>query len=190
MTAGDLWFFERVAPVYDYLMPGADAAALAAGLDRAGRPVERVLDVGGGTGRASRALDVPDRTVVDASGSMLARVPPGIGRVRGDARRLPVADGAVDAVLVVDAYHHLPEPVRVAAEAARVLAPGGVLVAAEFDPSTPRGRLLAAGEHLIGMESRFREPADLVASLDGAGLDAGIVDRGFGYAVAGRKPGP
>mgnify|MGYP000356768839 CR=1 FL=1 len=55
---GDVRFFDRFASAYDLLMPPANADALAAGLQFADRPVERLLDVAGGSGRATVALDV------------------------------------------------------------------------------------------------------------------------------------
>jgi len=183
---GDVRFFDRFASVYDRLMPPADADALEAGLRRSRRSVERVLDVGGGTGRATRALDVPERVVVDASGGMLRRARKrGLDCVRADAGRLPFVDDAVDAVTVVDALHHLPNPRAAVGEAARVLAPGGVLVIREFDPSTLRGRALVASEKLVGFDSAFATPAELVRFLERAGFRARIVETGFGYTVAG-----
>jgi demethylmenaquinone methyltransferase/2-methoxy-6-polyprenyl-1,4-benzoquinol methylase len=188
MAPGDLPYFDRVAPVYDLFMPAADAETFAAALDRADRPIERVLDVGGGTGRAARAIDAPRRVVFDASVEMLARVPEGIGAVRGDAREPPFRAESVDAALIVDAFHHLPESQQVLDVIATLLRPGGVLVVAEFDPSTVRGRVLEVGEHLIGMESRFYTPADLVRALSETGLGTAIIESGFGYAVAATKP--
>jgi len=184
---GDVAFFDRVAPLYDRVMPPADAGALAAGLDHATRPIGRLLDVGGGSGRAAAALTGPEITVVDASVEMLsrARSTRGLSGIAGDAGRLPVRSDAVDAVVVVDAFHHLPDQTAALAEAARALAPGGALVVREFDPTHPLGRLLVAAEHAIGMGSRFRTPDDLAAAMDGVGLDPRIVDRGFGYTVAG-----
>ncbi|CDK38929.1 methyltransferase type 11 [Halorubrum sp. AJ67] len=35
------------------------------------------------------------------------------------------------------------------------------------------------------MDSRFLTPDDLAAAMDAVGLDPRIVDRGFGYTVAG-----
>ena len=184
---GDVGFFDRIAPLYDLAMPPADGDALAAGFDRATRPIDRLLDVGGGSGRAAAAVTGPDRLVVDVSRPMLrrARTVRGLSAVAGDAGRLPVADGAVDAVLVVDAFHHLPTQTAAIDEAARVLAPGGVFVIREFDPTHPLGRLLVAAEHAIGMGSRFRSPDDLAAALDASAFDAVVIDRGFGYTVAG-----
>ncbi|GAA0542551.1 methyltransferase domain-containing protein [Halorubrum ejinorense] len=184
---GDVDFFDRIAPLYDLVMPSADGAALAAGLDHAARPIERLIDVGGGSGRAAAALIGPEITVADASLGMLSRA----RRVRGldgvavDAGRLPFRDGSVDAVTVVDALHHLPDREAALAEAARVLAPGGALVVREFDPETLLGRVLVAGEHAIGMGSRFYTPAALADAMDAVDLDPRIVDRGFGYTVVG-----
>ncbi|GAA0729295.1 demethylmenaquinone methyltransferase/2-methoxy-6-polyprenyl-1,4-benzoquinol methylase [Halorubrum trapanicum] len=184
---GDVDFFDRVAPLYDLAMPPADREALADGLDHATRPIDRLIDVGGGSGRAAAALTGPEITVVDASVEMLSRARRGRGLdgLAADAGRLPFRDGGVDAVTIVDAFHHLPDHDAALAEAARVLAPGGALVVREFDPDHPLGRLLVAGEHAIGMDSRFRTPDDLAAAMDAVDLDPRIVDRGFGYTVVG-----
>ena len=186
---GDVRFFDLTAPLYDRVMPPANGEALAAGLDHATRPIARLLDVGGGSGRAAAALTGPEITVVDASLGMLSRARDGRGLsgVAGDAGRLPVRDASVDAVTIVDALHHLPDQEAAIREAARALAPGGALVVREFDPEHPLGRALVAAEHAIGMASRFRTPAALAAAFDDAGLDPRIVDRGFGYTVAGVK---
>jgi demethylmenaquinone methyltransferase/2-methoxy-6-polyprenyl-1,4-benzoquinol methylase len=184
---GDVRFFDLVAPLYDRVMPPANGTALAAGLAHATRPIDRLLDVGGGSGRAAAALTGPEITVVDASVGMLgrARGVRDLSAVAGDAGRLPFRDASVDALTVVDAFHHLPDQAAAIREAARVLAPGGALVIREFDPTHPLGRALVAAERAIRMDSRFRTPRDLAAALDDAGFDPRIVDRGFGYTVAG-----
>lgn len=184
---GDVGFFNRVAPLYDLAMPPANGEKLAAGLGHATRPIDRLLDVGGGSGRAAAALTGPEITVVDASVGMLARASEvrGLSGVAGDAGRLPFRDGTVDAITIVDAFHHLPDHDAALREAARVLAPGGALVIREFDPTHPLGRVLVAAEHAFGMASRFHAPADLAAALDAAGFDPRIVERGFGYTVVG-----
>lgn len=189
MAPGDRWFFDRVARLYDHVMPPAPAGPLRRGLAMADGSVERVLDVGGGTGRAARALAIRDRIVVDATPGMVRRVPADLEPVLASATQLPIADGAVDAVLIVDALHHLPAPDRALAEAARVLRPGGALVVREFDRATVRGRLLEVAEHAIRMESTFLTAADLRDRLAAAGFEAAVLDEGFTCTVAGRKPG-
>ncbi|MFB6159737.1 MAG: class I SAM-dependent methyltransferase [Haloferacaceae archaeon] len=185
---GDVRFFDRTAALYDRVMPPVRTTPLRAGLARADRPVERLLDVAGGPGRAAAGLDVPERVVVDAAAGMCRRARAGgLAAVRGDAGRLPVASAAVDAVLVADALHHLPAPDEALREAARVLRPGGVLVVREFDPGTLPGRALVAAERLVGFDSAFLRPDALADRVAAAGLDAAVLDRGFGYTVAGTK---
>lgn len=185
----DVPYFDRFAPLYDLAMPAADPADLDPALSLAERPVERVLDLGGGTGRVARALG--GRAVVaDASRGMLAEArADGLATLRTDVRRLAVGDESVDAVVIVDALHHFPARSTAIAEAARALRPGGVLVVRDFDPATLRGRLLVAGEHLIGMGSRFDTAAECADRLADAGLEARVVDTGFAFTVAGVKPG-
>jgi ubiquinone/menaquinone biosynthesis C-methylase UbiE len=185
----DVPYFDRFAPLYDYAMPAAKYTDLEPGLALAERPVERVLDLGGGTGRVARAL--PQSAVVaDASRGMLAEArDAGLPVVQTDVRRLALGDESVDAVVVADALHHFPDRSRALREAARVVAPGGVVVVRDFDPVTVRGRLLVAAEHLIGMGSRFDTADECANRLADAGLDARVIERGFGFTVAGRKPG-
>lgn len=52
-------------------MPSADAAVLRVGLELAERPIERGLDLGGGTGRGARALGDVEWAVLDAAPGML-----------------------------------------------------------------------------------------------------------------------
>lgn len=189
MPTGDLWFFERFARPYELFVPRADREPLERALSLARWPVRRVVDVAGGPGRAVRSLDAPERIVVDAAGGMLRRVPADVDAVRGDAARLPLRGGSVDAALVVDALHHLPHVDAVIAEARRVLRAGGVLVVREFDRDTVRGRLAEAAEHLVGFESTFYTADELAGRLSAGGFDARVTDRGFACTVVGVKPG-
>jgi demethylmenaquinone methyltransferase/2-methoxy-6-polyprenyl-1,4-benzoquinol methylase len=128
--------------------------------------------------------------VVDRSREMLR-----VARERGhqcvaaDATRLPVDDDAVDAVTVVDALHHVRDQRALVREAARAVAPGGVVVVADFDPTTLRGRALVGLETAVGFDSVFTTPDDLARFLDREGLQGRVVSPGFGYVVVGRVPG-
>jgi ArsR family transcriptional regulator len=44
---------------------------------------------------------------------------------RGEIEKVPIRDGGVDVAILSQALHHAADPTRAAAEAARVVAPGG-----------------------------------------------------------------
>jgi ubiquinone/menaquinone biosynthesis C-methylase UbiE len=185
---GDIEHFDRIARFYDYFSPDSDYDVLREGLEQAERPVERVADVAGGTGRAVRAFDISEEVVVDASAGMLAQaLGHGLSCVRGDATRLPLASESVDAAVISDALHHIGDPDATLAEVERILRPGGVVIVREYNPATVRGWFLVRGEHLMGMESTFFTPEMLVRKLNAAKLVPRVRNRGFDYTVAGVK---
>lgn len=185
----DVWFFDRFAPYYDRLMADPDTAAIRAGLAEAGRPVERVLDLAGGTGRVLPGLGLEDPVILDASRPMLAAGrDSGYATVQGDAAALPIADDAVDAILLVDALHLMSAVDEVFAEAARVLRPGGVLVVREIDPATLKGRAMETIEHLIGFRSTFLSPGAVTTRMAAAGFDARVPGAEWKYTAAGVLP--
>jgi len=89
-----------------------------------------------GTGRSRRRVIgvEPDPAHIREA----ARRYPSVPILQGDAGQLPLDDGAMDAVVMLDVLEHVPEPDAVLAEAHRVLRPGGVLVL-----SVPNRGLLA-----------------------------------------------
>jgi len=80
----------------------------------------------------------------------------GVDFVVADMERLPFADASFDLVTISAALHHSDDPVRTLQEAARVIRPGGVLLALNepvrglFRDASPilGGRASAAGEHM------------------------------------------
>jgi 2-polyprenyl-6-hydroxyphenyl methylase/3-demethylubiquinone-9 3-methyltransferase len=66
----------------------------------------------------------------------------GVVAVRGDVRRLPVADCSADVVVAGECLEHVPDLPVVVAEICRVLKPGGTLVI-DTIASTGRARFLA-----------------------------------------------
>ncbi len=93
--------------------------------------IERVLDLGAGTGRFSQALGHRLRAevvAVDPSARMLSQVAPGIPRVVGQAEALPFPDRFCDAVFASMVIHHFVDLEVAAAEVRRVLRPRGVFL--------------------------------------------------------------
>jgi ubiquinone/menaquinone biosynthesis C-methylase UbiE len=94
-----------------------------------------VLDVGAGTGAASRAIARAGGhpIALDLAPGMLAveqhRRPPA---AVADGRVLPIATDSCGAVVAAFAYNHVPDPHRALAEAARVVAPGGMVLASAY----------------------------------------------------------
>jgi SAM-dependent methyltransferase len=113
-------------------------AALLRGLAQA-LDADRVLEVGCGTGRWLAELAPLARRVIglDSSAGMLRQAQalgaPG-SPVHGQAGELPFAAGCLDLVFCVNALHHFPQPERFAAEARRLLRPGGALAVIALDP--------------------------------------------------------
>ncbi|RIL07885.1 MAG: hypothetical protein DCC71_01400 [Proteobacteria bacterium] len=85
----------------------------------------RVLDLGSGAGYGTRLLRAAGARVVplDLDAAAVRRAEPG---VRGSATALPFADGRFDAAVCFEMIEHVPEPERVVAEIARVVAADGV----------------------------------------------------------------
>ena len=111
-------------------------------------------------GSAGLYLRPTENAPAELSGNMLLsvlRLHGDGGRFDGDLRcegdRLPIADESMNLVYALHAFDTCPDPVALAAEAARVLAPEGMLVVVGLNPFSPwlmrwagRGpRLRAAG---------------------------------------------
>jgi demethylmenaquinone methyltransferase / 2-methoxy-6-polyprenyl-1,4-benzoquinol methylase len=153
--------FDAIAGRYDFLNH-----LLSAGIDRRWRRAaigslalvggERVLDLCTGTAdlaiAARTATPRAARVIgIDFAGAMLS-----VGRekllkqdladrvtlVRGDASRVPIRDGAVDAVTIAFGIRNVEHPGAACAEMHRVLAPGGRLAVLEF--AIPRKPIVRA----------------------------------------------
>ncbi len=93
---------------------------------------DRVLDVGCGPGTYLEQLTARgiDAVGLDLSEGMAGEARrSGAAAAVGDAGRLPVRSGAVDGVLAAHMLYHCPDVDAAVAELARVIRPGGALVA-------------------------------------------------------------
>lgn len=153
----------------------ADAAEL--------RPGLRVLEVGCGTG--SLAISVarrhpgtevagldPDQRALVRARRKAARAGVAVRLDRGFAEELPHPDGAFDRVLSSLMLHHVDAAAkpRVLAEVRRVLAPGGLLVLADFGGAAGPGH---------GFLARRAGRAHLLHGQLGDAVPKALADSGF-----------
>lgn len=144
--------------------------------------VERFLELGGG--RCRRVIDLgtgpgdipillcqsapgPRVVAVDAAEHMLALARPKLGPlglqdriefVPADVKALPWPDGAFDGVFSNTILHHIPEPLEFLREAARVLAPGGVLLIRDlFRPDSEAEAWRLVDLHAAGADEYQRQ---------------------------------
>lgn len=131
------WDSER-----DLGVEGGRVEAVLQQLFAARRP-SSLLDIGTGTGRILELLapHVREGLGVDISRDMLRVARAHLDRAslrhcsvrQADMYRLPIADASFAAVTLHQVLHFADDPLRVLAEARRVLEPGGLLVVVDLD---------------------------------------------------------
>jgi ArsR family transcriptional regulator len=147
--------------------------------------IGNLLDIGTGTGRmlellaprAERAvgLDVSPEMLAIARDKLLSEKLTHAQVRLGDLYRLPFPDGGgddgFDAVLFHQVLHYLDDPGAAVAEAARVMAPKGTLLIADFAPHALEFLREEYAHHRLGFSDR-----EVEAWLTDAGLAAGRTD--------------
>lgn len=149
------------------------------------------LDVGSGTGAATRALQTRGARVValDAAVGMIASGPaPG---VVGDARLLPFRDRSFAAVAAAFCLNHIDPPADGMREMGRVTEPGGVVLVSSYgiDPEHPvkpavQASLASAGHVLpdwyeaiqSGPAAELRTAEGMTRVAHDAGLDPQVTE--------------
>lgn len=125
-----------------YVPEAAVEAAITAALD--GPPFKFFVDLGTGTGRMLElfaphyarglGLDV-NQSMLAYARSRLSRAGLSVAEVRhGDIYDLALPDRVADGIVMHQVLHYLSEPALAIREAARILAPGGRLLIADFAP--------------------------------------------------------
>lgn len=163
------------------VLTGSGPARLAAEVTHL-RPGDRLVDVGCGPGSAARlaakhgaaVIGVDPAPVMLGLARRLTRRPLPIDWVEGTAEALPVADASAEVIWSLACVHHWADIDAGLAEAARVLAPGGRLLAME--------RRTKPGATGLASHGWTRPQADAFATRCAA---AGLTD----VQVATRTPG-
>jgi SAM-dependent methyltransferase len=166
-------------------------------------PGTRTLDVATGPGyvaalAAERGASVVGLDVAEEMVALARMRQPGTEFVRGDAEELPFPDGSFDAVVANFMILHVAKPERAAAEAHRVLAPGGGMALSVWDVPV-RARLMgvlvdAVAEVGAGPPAhvpegppffRFSDDDEFRGLLKGAGfLDVAVQEISFAHHAA------
>jgi SAM-dependent methyltransferase len=148
-----------LAPVTSHVIgPLLDAARVG--------PGKRALDLATGPGHVAAACAARGATVVgvDVTHEMVALAGqrhPEVTFRQADIQALPFEDASIDAVVGNFAILHVGRPERAAAEAARVLAPGGSLALSTWDVPD-QARLIGVVTEAI-TEAGAVPPADMPA---------------------------
>lgn len=188
--------FRFMAPFYDHFMQRAgldQGEKLALWCDP--KPGQHLLDLGGGTGINVPALVKRGAqvTILDASRDMLkqARAKQIPAELKlGDARQMPFPAGYFDGAICSDAWHHMRQQHKVAAELARVLKPGARVVILEFHPERWQVKIIKAGEMLFGEPGTFVKPHCLKEQLRAVGILGEMQRVGdWQYVFTGHKTG-
>lgn len=183
-------FFDIIAPMYEKLHFGALKTFNKIELLTIFEPSDKVIDLGGGSGRIAKFLTnkVQQIIVVDTSKGMLKQCQrryPGVACAQAEAQNLPFADNSMNKVIIIDAFHHFQNQKQVVKETERVLVKNGQVIIEEFNPLRMTGKLAVIMEKLFLMGSTFHTPLSLVNLFSGNGFKARLVDgnRMFYYLV-------
>ena len=136
--------YTLIAPFYDAALDRATRAARKHSLSALPAEPSRVLLAGVGTGLDLPHLPRQHRYVgLDLTEAMLRRALPRVPGIdfaplRGDAQRLPLADGSFDAAVLHLILAVVPEPRLCLREIERVVRPGGSVLV--FDKFLRRGQ--------------------------------------------------
>ena len=178
------FLFDLLGPIYDrVIQPKAP--------DAFNQPLKLptdgwLLDVGGGTGRASSGLKdaVRHMVICDLSTPMLREAQTkGIQNlVQASATHLPFAEETFDRIMVIDALHHMPEQKETVGEILRTLKSSGRLLIEEPDIHLFGVKLIALMEKLALMKSFFHSPDQIKEMAESFGARAQIASDGKGSA--------
>ncbi len=151
------------------------ATAVARQWTETGRPV--LVDIGSGGGWAGRYFGDADVIAIDL---LNIESKPDVVQVRADMRSLPLRDSTVDVAFYAASLHYAPVTDSIG-EAARVLRPGGLIVAVDSPMYRDRRKqaLAEARSAAYYAEAGFPELAARYHPIDVVALRVTLAARGF-----------
>lgn len=160
---GKIDHFDLISPLYDLIFGRRIDHEIVEFADV--HDEDTLLDVGGGTGRVSVLFKsrVKNVFIADSSMNMLREAQKkGLVTTNSNSEKLPFADRSIDRIIIVDALHHVKNQKKTLAEMWRVLAEEGKIIIEEPDINNFFVKLIALGEKIMLMRSRFISPDRIV----------------------------
>ncbi|MEQ8934749.1 MAG: class I SAM-dependent methyltransferase [Amphiplicatus sp.] len=151
--------FGDIAARYAALRPAYPPDLFAFLLDRLEGARERVVDLGAGSGQASRALvqHFAHVAAVEPDARMLAHLDaPVAEKLNLPAEEADFSPGSIDAVIAATSFHWMDQE-RVCANVARWLRPGGVFFPFLYTPFAPQGPAQANYERHWRLWAPYRD---------------------------------
>lgn len=130
---------------------------------------QSLLDVGGGTGRVTILFKeiTKNLLIADSASKMLHQAQEkDLRTVNSHSECLPFQNEIFDRVIMVDALHHVSNQQLTLNELWRVLAPGGRIIIEEPNIHNFIVKLVALGEKIALMRSRFISPEKIAEMCD------------------------
>lgn len=160
--------FDWLAPVYEKLITGEVSQILVNLLNL--QADHYILDAGGGTGRIAAGLIGENRKIIvaDSSLQMLiqARQKAGLLCTNCDVKNMPFNGNLFDRIIIVDAFHHMPDQENAIKELWRLLKPGGLLIIEEPNIIHFPVKIIALMEKMLLMKSKFLKSDNLIELIN------------------------
>ena len=160
---GNFNHFDFISPIYDFVFGQRIDHEILEFSELQNNQL--VLDVGGGTGRVSVLFQnrVKNIFIADSSINMLREAQKkDLATTNSKSEKLPFPDGAFQRIIIVDALHHVKNQKETLVEMWRVLAANGKMIIEEPDINNFFVKLIALGEKILLMRSRFISPESII----------------------------
>ncbi|MFA5859035.1 MAG: class I SAM-dependent methyltransferase [Elusimicrobiota bacterium] len=153
---------------------------------------DKILDVGGGTGFVANKIRpfVKEIVVLDNSQKMLnqAKRYEGLTLCHAKAQEIPFMNNYFDAVICIDALHHIKYIDEAIKEIRRVLKVNGKIVILEFEIKGVKGKLFWLFEKMFVDNSKFVSSIKLADLMNDNGFDGEIITvSSLEYLYTGHK---
>lgn len=181
--------FRLVAHFYDRLIkPNEDIVWKEIICDK---QFDKLLDVGGGTGRTTQyLLDCARKIYIsDLSFPMLtaAKSKNLFQEICCSIENAPFESSVFDCIVMIDAFHHLINQKKAIDQVLSLLKPGGIFILEEPDISHFRVKLIALGEKLLFMRSHFLKSEIIASWIDNSDFNVNVQSDGMNYYLVVKK---